>query len=202
MYLHRLHAIALCAISLTAAEPARPSRTAIAPVAGTQPFRAAMTGTCTNKDDFSFTGAPAGLAPGQSLRVHCVVAGRSTAGFYTAQILAEEQLSANMCSGPSGPGLEAVVKGYIVVLSFAENEDQLFLKMSSGGTGTQCLTAPGTVAPGRGTLEVLGGIGSFQGATGTLDHTIAPIALTFSALGGDGFLSALSGTLDGTITLK
>ncbi|MBI4907434.1 MAG: hypothetical protein HY820_27660 [Acidobacteria bacterium] len=202
MYLHRLYAIIVCANSLCAAELAQEPRAALPPVSGVQPFRATISGTCTNKDDFSFTGTPAGLAPGQSLRIYCVVAGRSTGGFYTAQILAEEQVSSNPCASPGGPGLEAVVKGYLIVLSFAASEDQLFLKLSSSETNSQCLTAPGTVAPGKGALDVLGGTGRYQGATGTLSHVITPIALTFSALGGDGFLSAFSGTLDGTITLK
>src|SRR5215813_1941570 len=136
MYLHRLYFFALCASSLctsalaqqqAAAASGREGLAAILPVSGEQPFRATVTGTCTNKDDFSFTGLPAGLTPGSSLRIHCVVAGRSTAGFYTAQILAEEQVTPNACTGPGGPGLEAVVKAYIIVLSFADGEDQLFL---------------------------------------------------------------------------
>src|SRR5262249_11776743 len=36
-------------------------------------FHAKIGGTCTNKDDFSFTGIPAGLVPGSALRIYCVV---------------------------------------------------------------------------------------------------------------------------------
>jgi len=211
MNTHRLPLLVLCAGSLFTAA-AQESRTlnqpqlpaAIAPVAGTQPFRATVTGTCTNKDDFSFTGIPAGLAPGQAVRIHCVVTGRSTRGLFSAQILAELQVTANGCMTPAGvPGGEAVVRGYVAVLSFAASEDQLFLRLSpTAAPGTECLTGPGTPAPGRGTVDVIGGTGRYQGATGSLSHFLNPIALAFSALGGDGFLSAFSGSFDGSITLQ
>src|SRR5205807_3760921 len=139
-----------------------------------------------------------GLAPGGALRIYCVVAGNSTQGHYAAQILAEEQLTANPCTQPGGVGgLEAVVKGYVFVLSFAATEDQLFLKLGSGGA--ECLTPPGVAAPGQATLNVIGGTGRYEGATGTIVNIINPIALAFSALGGDGFISAFCGTLDGFI---
>ena len=201
MKLHRFSTVVVCAASLCVAASAQERPDVIARVSGNQPFHAGIAGTCTNKDDFSFTGTAAGLAPGLALRIHCVVAGKSTHGQYTAQILAEEQVTPNPCMTAAGAGgLEAAVKGFIVVLSFAATEDQLFLRL--GGGGTQCLTAPGTVAPGQATLSVLGGTGRYQGATGSVVSLINPIALAFSALGGDGFLSAFSGTLDGFISLK
>jgi hypothetical protein len=211
MNAHRLPSLILCAgVLFTASAEEKPvllesqAPAAAAPVPGTQPFRATVTGTCTNKDDFSFTGIPAGLAPGQSLRIHCVVSGRSTHGLFSAQILAELQVTTNGCMTPAGaPGGEAVVKGYVAVLSFAATEDQLFLRLSpTAPPGTECLTGPGTPAPGRGTLDVIGGAGRYHGATGSLSHFLNPIALAFSALGGDGFLSAFSGSFDGSITLQ
>jgi hypothetical protein len=197
---HRLPIVVVCAASLCVAASAQERPAVIPHVSGTQPFHAGIAGTCTNKDDFSFTGTPAGVAPGLSLRIHCVVAGKSTHGEYTAQILAEEQVTATPCTSGGAGGLEGVVKGYISVLSFAETEDQLFLKGSGGGS--QCLTAPGTVGGGQATLSVAGGTGRYEGATGTVVNILNPIALAFSALEGDGFLSAFSGTLDGFITLK
>jgi hypothetical protein len=190
---------AVCAVSLCGAAIADERQPEAAHRAGRQRFHAKIAGTCTNKDDFSFTGTTAGLFPGGALRVHCVVAGNSTHGRYTAQILAEQQVTANTCTQPGATGLEANVTAFVLVLSLNATQEQLFLTSKSG---TQCLTPPGTVAGGTGKLDVIGGTGRFEGATGTLVGIVSPIALAFSALGGDGFLSAFSGTLDGRIVLK
>lgn len=199
----KLFSVLLGAACFCAAGFAQVAPRDIQPVSGTQPFSATLSGTCTNKDDFSFTGVPAGLIPGQALRIYCVTAGRSTQGHYTAQILAEEQLTGNPCQSPAGaPGGEAAVRAYLIVLSFAATDEQLFLRLNGSGKYTECLTGPGTTAPGRATLDVIGGTGRYEGAAGTLTNVINPIALAFSALGGDGFLSAFSGTLDGFLTLK
>ena len=201
MKLHRLPIVLVCAASLWVAASAQERPGVIPHVSGTQPFHASIAGSCTNKDDFSFTGTPATVAPGGALRIHCVVAGKSTFGQYTAQILAEELVTGNLCLTTAGVGgLEAAVKELIVVMSFSATDDQLFLKL--GGAGPECLTPLGTVAVGQATLIVAGGTGRYAGATGSVTNILAPIALAFSALGGDGFLSAFSGTLDGFITLK
>jgi hypothetical protein len=211
MNIHRLTLLSLCAGALftaaaqqtmTTQEHDRPA--AIGPAAGAQPFRATVTGACTNKDDFSFTGIPAGLAPGQSLRIFCVVTGRGTHGQFLAHILAEEQVTPTGCMTPAGaPGLLAAVKGFVMVISFSATDDQIYLSLSpTAAPGTECLTGPGTTAPGRGTLNVVGGTGRYRGATGSLSVFLDPTLLAVSALGGDGFLSAFPASLDGQITLK
>ena len=201
MELHRLSTILLCAAALSTVAMAQERLAASSHVSGTQPFHATITGTCTNKDDFSFTGTPPGLAPGGALRIYCVVAGDSTHGRYNAQILAEGLVTANTCTSGGAGGVVGVVKAYVFVLSFTGSQDQLFLNLGSAG-GSECLTPPGAIAAGQTTLNVAGGTGRFAGATGTLANRIAPIALAFSALGGDGFFSAFSGELEGFITLK
>lgn len=194
--------IAAAQEKLNSPEPRPP--VAAEPVPGSQPFRATVTGSCTNKDDFSFTGIPAGLAPGQALRIHCVLTGRSVHGPFSAQILAEEQVTTTGCMSPAGaPGLLATFKGFVAVFSFTATEDQLFLRLSATvPAGTECLTPPGTQAPGRGALDVIGGTGRYQGATGTVSVFLNPTLLAVSALGGDGFLSAFPASFDGTITLQ
>ena len=166
---------------------------------GQQAFHATIAGTCTNKDDFSFTGTTPGFFPGGAFRIHCDVSGKSSLGRYTAQSLAELQVTGNPCVVPGADGLEATATGFVLVVSFNATQDQLFLTL---GNGSECLTPPGTVALGRMRLNVAGGTGRFEGATGTLLNVISPIALAFSALGGDGFISAFAGTLDGQITLR
>ena len=164
----------------------------------TKTFRASIAGTCSNKDDFSFTGTPAALAPGGALRIYCQVTGNSSFGQYHANILAEEQL-VGQCTANGASGFLADVKGYIAILTF-ENGEQLFLQ---GNAGSECLTPPGVPAPGQGTLSVAGGTGRFQGATGSINHHLTPVALAFSVIpGSDGFISAFSGTYDGSINLK
>jgi hypothetical protein len=197
---NRLAIVAVCAAALSGAAFAEePPQTSLVP--GVQPFHATIAGTCTNKDDFSFTGTPPALAPGGALRIHCVLAGNSTQGRYTAQALSELLVTATPCTVAGGvSGLQADAKGFLVVLTFTTTDDQLFLKLGSGGS--ECLTPPGVVAPGRATLLVIGGTGRFQRATGTLESAFNPIALAFSALGGDGFFSAFSGTLDGFLARK
>jgi hypothetical protein len=200
MKLNRLAIVVGFAASLSGAAFAEEAqKTSLVP--GVQPFHANIAGTCTNKDDFSFTATPVGLAPGGALRIHCVVAGNSTQGRYTAQILSELLVTATPCTAPGGvAGLLADAKGFVAVLSFVGTDDQLFLKLGSGGS--ECLTPPGVVAPGQATLLVTGGTGRYQRATGTLENVFSPIALAFSALEGDGFLSAYSGALDGFLARK
>jgi hypothetical protein len=97
-----------------------------------------------------------------------------------------------------GAGGEAVIKEYVAVLSFAAREDQLFLRLSptaAPGTGVPDGARNAVARPG--TIDVIGGIGRYRGATGRLSHFLNPIALAFSALGGDSFLSAFSGSFDG-----
>jgi hypothetical protein len=194
MKMHRVSILVACVASLSLAAFAQERGRD----AGTRTFRASISGTCSNKDDFSFTGTPAALAPGGALRIYCQVTGNSSFGRYDANILAEEQL-AGQCTAHGASGFLANVKGYIAILTF-ENGDQLFLQ---GSTGSECLTPLGVPAPGQGTLSVIGGTGRFQGATGSVNHNLTPIALAFSVIpGSDGFISAFSGTYDGSVNLN
>src|SRR5258708_13670052 len=99
MKLHRLLIVVVCAASLCVAASAQERPAVIPHVAGIQPFQAGIAGTCTNKDDFSFTGTPAGLAPGLSLRVYCVVAG-APAGYYS--VSAAVHAGTGACLGAGG----------------------------------------------------------------------------------------------------
>src|SRR5262245_46344149 len=70
-----------------------------------KPFHAHFTGTSTNKDDFSFTGTPAA-------GFYNTVAGKSTLGEYTAQLVGEAAPDGNTCALPgSGDGGELVTVG-------------------------------------------------------------------------------------------
>jgi hypothetical protein len=203
MKLNRPLMTIVCTAALSAAAFAQERPATTTHVSGTQTFRASIVGTCTNKDDFSFTGTQIGLMPSGAVRIHCVVSGLSTHGEYAAQLLSELHVTSNPCKDPRGAvGAEAVARGYVVVLSFPATGDQLFMAMGTGSSGSECLTPPGTIAGGKVTLNVIGGTGRYEGATGSVVNVLNPIALAFSALGGDGFLSAFSGTFDGSITLK
>ena len=190
---------AVCAGSLSGSAFADDRQPGASHNGGRHTLQAKAAGTCTNKDDFSFTGTGAGFFPGGALRIHCVLAGDSTFGSFTAQSLAEAKVTANTCTFSGASGLEAALAGYLVVVSFDATQEQLFLTLKSG---SECLTPPGTVAGGKASLDVIGGTGRFEGASGTLAHVLSPIALAFSALGGDGFMSAFTGTIEGRINLK
>src|SRR5712691_7533944 len=78
-----------------------------------KPFHASFVGTFTNKDDFSFTGTPGAD--------YITVAGKSTLGQYTAQLVAQLSPDGNTCPLPGGgSGVELVFVGEVIVLSFAE----------------------------------------------------------------------------------
>src|SRR4051794_33582668 len=73
-------------------------------------FHASFAGISTNKDDFSFTGTPG---------FYNTVAGKSTLGHYTAQLVVEDPPDGKTCALPSGgSGVEFVFVGEVVVLSF------------------------------------------------------------------------------------
>jgi hypothetical protein len=184
MTMQKLALAVACAASLTSA-------------AFAEPFNAGIGGVCSNKDDLSFTGTPAAVAPGGALRIYCQVSGQSSFGSYHANILAELQVT-GACTANGAPGFQTKAVGYIAILTY-KNGEQLFLQ---GTTGEECLTPPGVPAPGKATLSVIGGTGRFRDATGTLSHDFNPIALAFSAIPGGGFISAFSGTYEGTVVLK
>jgi len=169
---------------------------------GTQPFHATMAGTSINKDDFGFTGTPLFNGTSGAIRAHSDIAGESTHGRYTAQAQFEATYTSPfpVCTQPGGgSGIQAVYKGFIVVMSFNPTQDQLFLALSSG---TDCFNPSAGVNIGQVTFRVIGGTGRFEGATGTLVNPYKGIGLAASALGPSGFFNAVTGTFDGFITLK
>ena len=169
---------------------------------GTQPFRASVAGVCMNKDDFAFTKAPVLGATGGALRIYCDLIGDSTHGRLTFQAVAEEDFSPASCTlagGLSG-GFQFPLTGYMIVLTFTTEQDQLYLSLISGSEcGNPAITPIGI---GQATLKVLGGTGRFVGASGMLSHSWSDVTLALSVLGGDGFFASFNGTLDGLITLK
>src|SRR5260221_7787248 len=102
-------------------------------------FHAHFAGTTTNKDDFSF--------PGTSGAGYTTVAGKSTLGEYTAQMVEDFEPNSHTCTLPGGgSGVELVAIGEVWVLSFTATGDQLFLTLSPG-VQVGCLpTTNGVVA--------------------------------------------------------
>src|SRR5262249_23938915 len=109
-------------------------------------FHASFVGTATNKDDLSFTGAPG---------FYDSIAGESTLGHYTAQLVGETPLDGKTCTLPDGgSGLEFVFVGEVAVLSFAERGEQLFLHLSPSVSSYLCLDLTTGVASGQTTFDV------------------------------------------------
>src|SRR2546428_2695775 len=108
-----------------------------------KPFHANFVGTIINKDDFSFVGEPA---------TYSTVAGKSTLGQYTAQIVAEVPADGMPCL-PGGGGLEFVYVGEVVVLSFAKRGEQLFLRLNPNVTSHACLDTSTGVGTGQTTFD-------------------------------------------------
>jgi len=160
--------------------------------AGAKPFHASFVGSSTNKDDFSFTGPPAGYG---------TVAGKSTLGPYTAQLVAETSPDGQTCPLPGGGnGVEFVFAGEVGVLSFAEKGEQLFLHLSPSVTSHACFDPATGVATGQTTFDVNGGTGRFAGATGTIVKTWQYIVLPWPpSPSGKGGFGSFTGTFDGTI---
>ena len=189
----RLLAGTACATLLSSVAFAQEPSAAL-PRARTQTFHATFTGTCQNKDDFSFTGTPIfGTATGSgAIRIYCQAAGDGTQGHFLAAIPVEEhQEVSNSCN---------TITASVLVLSFDQAHDQLFLKL--GAPGTDCINFTTGVGNPKSTYVVLGGTGRFAGATGSITSNAQTIFLALSALGGDGFFVALSETLDGTLIFQ
>jgi hypothetical protein len=156
-----------------------------------KPFHARFVGTATNKDDFSFTGTPG---------FYDTVAGKSTLGPYTAQLVVEEPPDGQTCTLPGGgSGVESVFVGEVIVLSFAATEEQLFLRLSPSVTSHGCLDLTTGVLSGQTTFDVSGGTGRFEGATGTIVKTFKIIVLALPTPPGKGVFASFTGTFDGTI---
>src|SRR5262249_6212624 len=157
-------------------------------------FHAPFAGTCLSIEGFSYTSTPENLCP---------VAGKSTLGGYTAQLVAELQPDGNTCAvagGGSGVGL--VVRGEDFVLSFTKKGEQLFLHLSPHSTSHACFDPATGVNLGQVTFEVNGGTGRFEGATGTIVKTFKFIGLAPPASPpGKGFFGSFTRTLAGTIKL-
>jgi len=160
--------------------------------AGAKPFHASSVGTCTNKDDFSYTGTPGH---------YCTAAGKSTLGLYIAQVVGEAPSDGQTCPLPGGgSGVEFVFVGIDVVLSFAATKEQLFLHLSPSVTSHACFDPTTGVERGQATFNVSGGTGRFAGATGTTVETFQFIALAPPiSPPGKGFFGSLTSTFAGTI---
>ncbi|HEV8713200.1 MAG TPA: hypothetical protein VGX03_10260 [Candidatus Binatia bacterium] len=159
-------------------------------------LHASFAGTCTNSSgDFSYTGTPGG-------ENYCTAAGKSTLGQYTAQLVAELQPDGNTCTVAGGSGIELVVVGEDVVLSFTRRGEQLFLHLSPSSTSHSCLDLATGVGIGQVAFDVNGGTGRFAGASGSIVKTFQFIRLAPPAdPPGKGFFGSFTGTFDGTIEL-
>lgn len=157
-------------------------------------FHASFVGTDINKDDLSFTGTPA---------AYLTVVGKSTLGPYTAQLVVEAPPDGQTCPLPGGSsGVELVFVGEVAVLSFAEREEQLFLRLSPSVTSHACFDLTAGVATGQTTFDVTGGTGRFEEATGTIVKTWKAITLApLASPPGKGYFDSFTGTFDGTINL-
>jgi hypothetical protein len=161
------------------------------------PFHASIAGACTNKDDFSFTGAPVFDGTTGASRIICHLAGNGTHGSFTATLLAETQITTTVCTQPDGAsGVEALDQGGLVVLTFTAQVNQLFLKLNSGSS---CLSFDTGIGVVHLTWDVIGGTGQFEGATGTIVNDFKVLSLADLALGGDGGFTNYTGTLAGSV---
>jgi hypothetical protein len=139
--------------------------------ANDKPFHASFAGTCINTDENSYTGTSGG-------ENYCPVAGKSTLGGYTAQLVAELEPDGNSCTPPGGgSGVEGVFEGEDIVLSFAASGEQLFLRLSPSNTGHNCFDLVRSISSGQITVDVNGGTGHFEGATGTIVKTYKALEL-------------------------
>ncbi len=158
-----------------------------------KPFHANFAGIETNKDDLSFTGTSgAGYA---------TVAGKSTLGEYTAQMVGDFEPDGNTCTPPDGSsGVELAGVAEVFVLSFTATGEQLFLTLSPVGQ-VGCCSDTGIVCTAQITFAINGGTGRFAGATGTIVKTVKSIGLAPLDPSGRGGFSSFTGTFDGTIEL-
>jgi hypothetical protein len=205
MKLHRLPAVIFCAVSLSGAAFAQ---TKPHDIHGLQSFQAKFAGVCTNKDDFSLTGAP--LFNGTNLnsgaiRIFCNLAGDGTHGHFTAQLLVDLQpqqppIPCTLPGGGAGGGDK--LPAWLFILSFDDTQDQLFLSSSSGTDCSPISSGPPRGSYPRATFTVLGGTGRFEGASGTINFADTTINLAFSRLATVGVVAANAGTLDGSVNLK
>jgi hypothetical protein len=157
-------------------------------------FHADFAGLDTNKDDFTFPGGTPGAE-------YATVAGQSTLGQYMAQAVGKFQPDDKTCTPPGGgSGVETVGVDEVWVLSFPATGEQLFLRLAPG-VQLACIDPQTRVASGQITLDVSGGTGRFEGATGTLVKTFQAIALALPPPPGKGLLASFTGTFDGTIEL-
>ncbi len=156
-----------------------------------KPFHASFAGTTVNKDDFGFTGTTGGQG---------IVAGKSTLGHYTAQLVYEVPSDGKTCSLPNGgSGPESVFVGEEFVVSFAATEEQLFLRLSTNVSSHGCFDLTTGVFSGRTTFDVVGGTGRFEKATGTIVKTFQSTVLALPPAPGKGIFTSFTGTLDGSI---
>lgn len=157
-----------------------------------KPFHASFAGSCTNKDDLSFTGPST---------FHCTVAGKSTRGKYTAQAVVEASPDGNACTLPDdGSGVEYLFAGEVFVLSFTENGEQLFLDLSPTVTSHGCFDTATGLFVGRTTFDVSGGSNQFEGAAGTVVKTWKAILLApLASPPGRGSFFSFTGAFDGAI---
>ena len=125
------------------------------------PFDARFAGT-TVTTPFTFTGGPGFLL---------TVTGRSNQGAFDGQFVAELTPTGNECELRNGDrGHESEFAGEVIVLTFKESVDQLFLTLQRG-TSCQSIVNPAEF-DGLTHLEVSGGTGRFEGASGTIHQNM------------------------------
>jgi hypothetical protein len=161
-----------------------------------RPFRATFAGIYTNKDDFNYTGSE------REQGLLGLVSGKSTLGYFAGYLVvstvgtAQEYLDS---SGNRGTEVANTVESF--VLTFEDTGELLFLKNSETNAVPPCLV-PGVGGSGNTGLDVVGGTGRFDGATGHVSKPFNLISLVAPASPGKGRMDSLSGTLEGTIQLK
>lgn len=155
-------------------------------------FDANFVGSCTNKDDFSFTGPSI---------FHCTVTGKSNRGKYSAQAVVEASPDGETCTLPSGGnGVRYLFAGEVFVLSFPGSGDQIFLDLSSSSPSYGCFDTATGLFLGQTTFDVNGGSSRFEGATGTIVKTWRALLLAPPASPpGKGSFFSFGGIFDGSI---
>ena len=125
-------------------------------------FHATFSGTLTNKDDLSFTGASG------SSGTYATVAGKSPLGPYAAQLVVEAQLDGNTCPLPNdSSGVEFVFVGEVVVLSFAATGACITSTMRPTNTSSMMARGISPLAPCRARAGIRFRCSRFRRPTGS-----------------------------------
>jgi hypothetical protein len=170
---------------------------ALASAAGQEhQFRATFAGFFTGKPDFNYKGSE------RELGYFGIVTGKSTLGHWTGHMIVSAVATGRECLGVGGnKGVEPELLIEVFVVTFEDTGEQLFLRQNLANPGHACRVA-GVGGSGAWRLDVIGGTGRFEGATGLLVKSYTIVSLFAPTSPGRGRVDQVTGSLEGTIQLK